>query len=181
MNALGLVESKSIAAGVELADKMLKAANVELVRASTICSGRYMIYVSGDQEAVASSVRIATESGRSLMGSFVISNLSPQVMSALKNRSKATQVDALGVIECRNVSSGVVAADCAVKRAAVDLLRLVTGQGINGKSYFVISGDVESVKEATEAAIAALGKNLIETVVIPRPSLSIINTFTAKF
>jgi microcompartment protein CcmL/EutN len=83
MDTLGIVESRSIAAGVELADGMVKAADVELVRATTICSGRYMIHVAGDREAVETSVRLARESGRALAGSFVLSNVSPQVLSLI--------------------------------------------------------------------------------------------------
>ena len=179
MDTLGVVESKSIAAGVQLADGMVKAARVELVRASTICSGRYLIYVSGDREAVERSVALARESGRRLTGSFVISNVSPLVVAALKKSGQAEKGDALGVIECRSVSSGVAAADCAVKRSAVKLLRLVTGQGINGKSYFVLSGDVASVSEAADAARSALGRDLIEAVVIPRPDASIVTALTS--
>ena len=124
MDTLGLVESKSIAAGVELADGMMKVANVELVRAATICSGRYMIYVSGDRQAVETSVRFAEESGRGLTGSFVISNVSPQVMNALKRGIAPEPGDAIGVIECRTVaaalpplttrSSGRLSACCAL-------------------------------------------------------------------
>ncbi len=176
MDTLGVVECRSIAAGVEVADGMMKVADVELVRASTICSGRYMIHVAGDREAVSTSVRHAEESGRALKGSFVISNVSRQVLEVLKKDASIGTVEALGVIECRSVSSGVAAADVAVKRSAVDLARLVTGQGINGKSYFVICGDVASVEEAAGAASAALGKNLVEAVVIPRPDASVVKS-----
>ncbi|WP_027723008.1 BMC domain-containing protein [Maridesulfovibrio zosterae] len=174
MDTLGIVESKSIAAGVELADAMMKAASVKLVRASTICSGRYLIYISGDREAVATGVRVAEESGRKLMGSYVISQISPDVMAVLRKDVPIEQVQSMGIIECRNVSSGIVAADAVVKRTDVQLARLVSGQGINGKSYFVMSGDVASVEEAAEAARSVLGKNLVEAVVIPRPDASVV-------
>lgn len=180
MDTLGVVESKSIAVGVELADGMVKAGDVTLVRASTICSGRYTIYVSGERAAVESAVLFATDSGRALMGSFVISQVSKQVIEALKKSTMAEPGNALGVIECRTVSAGINAADHAVKRAMVKLLRLVTGQGINGKSYFVLSGDVDAVKEATEAAKEALGKYLIEAVIIPRPDASVVSALTGS-
>jgi microcompartment protein CcmL/EutN len=179
MDTLGVVESRSIAGGAVIADSMVKSADVELVRASTICSGRYLIFVAGDRQAVHTAVETARESGRTLSGSFVISNVSRQVLDALKKSSAANEHDALGVIECRNVSSGINAADCAVKRSAVQLARLVTGQGINGKSYFVLSGDVASVEEAAEAAKSALGQNLVDAVVIPRPSASVVRALTS--
>lgn len=178
MDTLGVVEVRSIAAGVDLADGMLKAADVELMRASTVCSGRYLIFVSGEREAVSTSLHFARDSGRALSGAFVISNVSPGLLAALKRGSQAREGDALAVIECRNVSSGINAADIALKRAAVDLLRLITGQGINGKAYFVLGGDVAAVREAAAAAQESLGDKLIELVVLPRPETSLVWSLT---
>jgi microcompartment protein CcmL/EutN len=179
MDTLGVVEARSIASGALLADGMVKVAQVALRRASSICSGRYLIIVSGDREAVATSVRHALESGRPLSGSFVIANVSEQVGAALEKSASASDGEALAVIECRTVSSGIAAADSAVKRSAVRLLRLVTGQGINGKSYFVLGGDVAAVSEAAQAAEAALGNNLVEAVVIPRPEPAVGRALTS--
>jgi len=178
MDTLGVVESRSIAAGVELADAMVKAAHVELVRAATVCSGRYLIFLAGDREAVETSVGLARSSGRALAGSFVISNVSDQVVAVLRRGAPAEAGDALGVIECRTASAGVAAADAAVKRSAVRLLRLVTGQGISGKSYFVLGGDVASVREAALAAQTILAKQLVEAVVLPRPSAPVVAALT---
>lgn len=178
MDTLGVVEIQSIAAGVELADGMMKVAHVELVRAATICSGRYLIFVSGDREAVGTSVRFAEDSGRSLVGSFVISNISPLLVAALKKPGQYAEGDAIGVVESRTVAANVNAADAAVKRSAVSLLRFVAGQGIHGKSYFVLGGDVASVREAVEAAGDALEQRLVESVVIPAPNPAVVKTLT---
>lgn len=178
MDTLGLVETQSIAAGVELADGMVKIAHVELVRAVTICSGRYLIIVSGDREAVETSVGFADQSGVKLVGSYVISGISPQVLAALKKGEPAEAGDAVGVVESRTVASNVKAADAAVKRSAVRLLRFVAGQGIQGKSYFVLGGDVASVREAVEAAKESLEQKCIETVVIPAPDAAVMRSLT---
>lgn len=180
MDTLGVVECRGIAAGVEVADAMVKAADVELVRAGTICSGRYMIYVAGDRAAVGNSVKCAEESGRRLKGGFVISNVSPQVLAVLKRESVAATCGALGIVECRCVSAGVAASDAAVKRSEVTLAKLVAGHGINGKSYFVISGDVAAVREAVEAAKDALGADLVDAVVIPGPDASVANALVKR-
>lgn len=174
MDTLGIVESISIAAGVRMADAMMKAADVALVRAAPICSGRYLIFVSGERAAVAASVQAAAQDGSKLKDSYVISSLSPEVAAVLKNPVALENVRAIGVIESRSVSSGVAAADAAVKRSGIELTRFAAGQGINGKSYFVMSGDVAAVQEAAEAASAALGKNLVEAVVIPGPDASVV-------
>ena len=48
-NSIGLIELGSIASGFQVADTMLKAADVELILARTICSGKYMVLVRGDE------------------------------------------------------------------------------------------------------------------------------------
>ena len=174
MDTLGIVECWNIAPGVRIADAMMKAADVDLVRAAPICSGRYLIFVSGERAAVSASVDSANADGGKIKASFVISSLSPEVAAVLKSPVAIANVQAIGVIECRNVSTGVVAADTAVKRSGVELARFVAGQGINGKSYFVMSGDVAAVQEAADAASASLGKNLVEAVVIPGPDASVV-------
>lgn len=180
MDSLGIIESRSIAAGAVLADIMVKAASVTLVKAGTICSGRYMIHVAGDRESVATSVNAAIDAGYALAGSYTISNISKQVLDALKRGVPVHGHGAIGVVECRTASSGIAAADKAVKRSTAQLARIVTGRGINGKSYFVMTGDVASVEESVTAARETLGKDLVEAVVIPSPDPSVINALVMR-
>ena len=41
--AIGMIELSSIARGIEVSDYMVKAAQVELLRASTVCPGKYVV------------------------------------------------------------------------------------------------------------------------------------------
>ena len=178
MDSLGVVEVMSIAAGAELADGMVKVANVDLLRAAPLCSGRFLIHVSGDREAVQTSVRYARETQAKLVGSFVISNISPLLIEAFKKTEVAKRGEALGIVECRNVSAGINAADKAVKKSEVRLLKFVSGQGIMGKSFFVLGGDVAAVREAVEAASEVLADRLVEAVVIPNPAEAMASALT---
>ena len=178
MDTLGVVEMSSIAAGAELADGMVKVADVELVRAATLCSGRFIIYVAGDREAVETSVNFARAGQKRLTGSFVISHVSPLLTAALKKSEPALRGEALGVVESRFVSIGINAADIAVKKSEVRLLKFVAGQGITGKSFFVLGGDVAAVREAVEAASESLGDKLVEAVVIPNPAEAMARALT---
>ncbi|MBI9091167.1 MAG: BMC domain-containing protein [Desulfobacterium sp.] len=175
MSTLGLVETKSIAAGVLVADLMMKRASVELVKATTICSGRYLIQISGEREEVKTSVEAAREAGVILVATFVLSNISPEVLTALKRSPLVGRNNALSVVECKTASAGIAAADAAVKESGATLAKLVTGQGIMGKSYFVLAGELTSVQAGTRAAEHNLEKNLINTVVIPSPDFSVMN------
>ena len=178
MDTLGIVDSRSIAAGAEITDAMLKAAPVTLVRASVICAGRLLILVEGDRESVETSLRAAEGTGFHLAGKYAISPVSPQVQAALRRQPALLGGRAMAVIECRNAADGIMAADTAVKRADVSLMRLVMGQGIGGKSYFVLAGDVAAVREAAQAAADALGKSLQQMVVIPQPDAELVKAFT---
>lgn len=46
--ASGMVELSSIARGIETSDYMVKAAQVDLIRSSTVCPGKYMVIIAGD-------------------------------------------------------------------------------------------------------------------------------------
>lgn len=178
MDTLGIVDSRSIAAGAEITDAMLKAAPVTLVRASVICAGRLLILVEGDREAVETALRAAEGTGFHLAGKYAISPVSQQVQAALRRQPSPMGGRAMAVIECRNAADSIMAADTAVKKADVSLMRLVMGQGIGGKSYFVLTGDVAAVREAPQAAADALGKSLQQMVVIPQPDAELVKAFT---
>ena len=75
MNALGMIELNSIPKGIESADAMLKAANVELTTAQATCPGKYIAVVSGDVAAVKASVQAGAEvAGANLIEQIVIPN-----------------------------------------------------------------------------------------------------------
>lgn len=178
MPALGLVETSGIAAGVGLVDRMVKEAEVELVRAGTICGGRYLIMISGERAAVGAAVAATRESVARIIGRYIIAQVSPAVTAVLR-RSVAVRSDAaLAVIEARNSASAIVAADMAVKTADVVLAKLVTGQGINGKAYFLLSGELSSVEAATAAATVSLGENYIDTVILANPDPAVLHELT---
>ena len=78
--AIGIVETSSIANGFEIADTVLKAANVEIVLNRTICPGKYIVLVGGDVDAVQSSIEAGVATGaHTVVDHFVIPNVHPSV------------------------------------------------------------------------------------------------------
>ena len=167
--SLGLVETRTIARGVDTMDRMLKAAPVKLIRGSTICSGRYMIQVAGLESDVKEALLIADRFDPGLVDSRLVSRISPEVVLALKRQTPLPVHSALGLVESRRAVSGIAAADAAVKKAGVILARLAVANGINGKSYLVVGGSVAAVAEAVAAACETLGKELLDHLVLPNP------------
>ena len=153
MNAIGSVEIYSIPKGVLSGDAMLKAANVQLLYAGTVCSGKYVVVVSGDVAEVNASVKAAeTEAGVSLIDSLVIPNIDKQVLQAIVACGDVGDVGAVGVLEFFSVCSCIAGSDAAVKAAKVKLIEVRLGRGLGGKSFAILTGDVASVNAAVNAA-----------------------------
>lgn len=180
MDTLGLIECKSIAAGSACVDAMLKVAEIKLIKASPICPGKYMIYVAGDREAVQTAIDFARNSGIKIMASAVISNISKEIINSLRNRAleKMTDINAIGVIETSVVTASIELADEIIKTVNVRLARLNLAQGIAGKGYFVICGDLASVQEAIN--LAQKHPKLIDAVSIARPEAEVIKILLGR-
>lgn len=78
--ALGLVETLGLVPALEAADKMLKAANVELVSYENIGSTLVTVIVKGDVGAVKSAVE-AGAAAAAAIGTLTASNVMPRPIS----------------------------------------------------------------------------------------------------
>ena len=87
--ALGLVETLGLAAGVEAADAMVKAANVTIVARQQVGGGLVAILIEGDVGAVKAAVDAGVASA-SQVGKVVSSHVIPRphddVASVLKRK-----------------------------------------------------------------------------------------------
>ena len=169
LDTLGLVETRTIAQGVGITDRMLKTAGVDLIRAATICSGRYMIQVAGPKADVQEALDAAAAFQPAPLDMQILSWVSRQVIRALKHPAKVLPGSALGLVESRRAISGIAGADAAVKKAGVTLARLAVANGINGKSYLVVTGNVAAVSEAVQAACDRIGAMVLDHLVLPNP------------
>ncbi len=173
LDTLGLIETRSIAAGALLADVMVKAADVTLLRAATLCGGRFLIQVSGDRAAVDAAIASAHATNFHIVGSFSISRVHPEIFKVIGKREDIPEGESLGLVECRTAAAGIATADHVLKKSLVRLARLTTGQCVSGKSYFIVYGDVAAVEEAVKEARMVLDKNLIEAIVLSSPDESV--------
>jgi microcompartment protein CcmL/EutN len=92
------------------------------------------------------------------------------VIPALRGAVSAVEHDALGVIETLSAAAAIVAADRAAKTAEVTLRDIRLANGLGGKGYVFLTGDVGDVQAAVEAGREeARGRGLlVRSVVIPR-------------
>jgi microcompartment protein CcmL/EutN len=172
IEAIGLVELNSIAQGITTCDEMVKVAPVTLMLAMTICPGKYISLVGGDVSSVESSVRRGVETGGAfVVDSLFIPNIHEQVFPAIMGTGSPKDLRSIGVIETFSVASAVVAGDGAAKAARVELVELRLAQGLAGKSFVTMTGDVSDVEAGVRAGVALIRESgmLVNDVVIPRP------------
>jgi len=170
--ALAMVEYKTVSSGMMAADIMVKTAEVEIIEATTVCPGKYMVLISGILSAVRAAVDAATAKlPEMLIDSFVLGNPHESIFDALYGTSDIGNPDALGVIETFSSSAAIVAADIAAKTALVDLIELRLSRGMCGKSYLLLTGEIAAVQAAIDKAKMASGENgmFLDSAVIPHP------------
>lgn len=173
LRAIGLIEMNSIAAGIDVTDQLIKAADVELVVSRSICSGKYMVIIGGEVAAVRSSIAIGLDRWEgAVIDHITIPNVHPSVFPAISGSNIVLQKGALGVIESFSVASLLEAADTAAKTARVDLLEIRLAMALGGKAFVTLTGDVSAVRAAVDAGAQVVAEKglLVNKVVIPAPS-----------
>lgn len=91
--ALGLVETVGMVPAIEAADKMLKAADVELIAYENVGSTLVTIMVKGDVAAVKSSVE-AGAAAAAAIGKLTAKNIMPRPIRAVGDVVSIYDVDA---------------------------------------------------------------------------------------
>ena len=170
--AIGMIEFKTVSAGITATDQMVKTAAVKLLEAETVCPGKYIALVSGELSAVKASVERAMYTRPDeYIDSFVLGNPDPSIFPAIYGSTHIEDAKALGILETYDASAIIVAADTAAKTAIVDLIELRIAKGMCGKSYMLITGEVAACEAAIEKAKNAVGENgmFLDSSVIANP------------
>ncbi len=179
MQSIGFLELNSIAKGIEVADIVLKTADVSMVFSKAGCPGKYFILFTGEVAAVQSSIDSGCAIGEShVVDRCVIPNINPQVVKAINMTNYPETMQAIGVMEFYSVTASVYGADAAVKAADVDLVEVRLGTGIGGKSFVVLTGEVAAVREAIACGIHTPNAEgmLVSSVVIPSPHKELLES-----
>lgn len=173
LNAVGLIEFNSIAAGIEAADYMLKASQVEPLMLKTICPGKFVVGVHGMVASVEAAMQAGLASSpETTVDHFTIPNITPEVITAMSCGVEHVTGAALAVIETFSVASTIVAADTAAKTADVQIAEVRIAMGLGGKAFTLLSGDIAAVQMAADSAadVVAESAMLVRKTVIPGAS-----------
>lgn len=177
IQAVGMIEFNSIAVGIEAADHMIKAADVEPLMIKSICPGKFVVAIYSNVAAVQASVDAGMAAGvDTLVDYFVIPNIDPAVISAMGMALTNIRGNAVGVIETFSAASCIVAADVAVKTADVDLIEVRIAMGVGGKAFCILAGDVGPVQMSVGAGSASAAEKglLVRKTVIPNISEQVL-------
>ena len=170
--AIGMIEFKTVSAGITAADAMVKTADVELLEAQTVCPGKYIALITGSLSAVNAAVEAAQKTRQEeLIDSFVLGNPHESIFPAIYGPTQIEKVNAFGILETYDAASIIVAADVAAKTAIVDLIELRIAKGMCGKSYLILTGEVAAVESAIEKAKQSVAGNgmYLDSSVIAHP------------
>jgi len=173
--ALGIVELNSLARGTVVADAMAKRAPIEVLQSHPICPGKFLILVAGEVD----DVNEAMDAGRHYAGytetdSIIIENLHEQVLPAIQGANPVPDISSVGLLEAWVSPSVVIAADAACKAAQITLIEVRLANGLGGKAFMTLTGELHAVEAAMAAAVEAVTSGqLIRKEIIPAPHLAI--------
>jgi microcompartment protein CcmL/EutN len=171
----GAIELSSIGVGYQVQDELLKAAQVEILVARTICSGKYLIIFSGGVSDVRSAIDAGTRvAGEALIDQLVLPTVHKTVFPALTQSVvlEEKHVQALGIIEAFSGVAIIAAADAAAKAANIKLFRIHVAMALGGKGFCLMTGTLADVTAGVNAAAEEVRKRglLVSDIVIPQPS-----------
>lgn len=165
--AIAVFEFDSIAIGTRAADAMVKKAPLDTFRVGTVQPGKYIVLIGGSVAAVEESrIEGLRVGGDAVSDEVFLPDVHPQVYEATTGQRHENTGDALGIIETSAIPANVVAADKAVKTAAVTIVEIRLGNGLGGKGITHMAGTVEDVEAAIDAGLA----------VAERPGMTIQHT-----
>ena len=181
IGALGIVETRGMAALTAASDSMLKAADVHLCGRHGIGSGWVAAVVSGEVAAVQVAVgagRLAAERYGELVEAEVVVRPQMEEMEDMPHGEGLAAVSgecsgALGMLETRTLAPLIQGADAMVKAAPVEL---GGWSSIGGALvHLVVRGEVVAVRTALEAGRGAAARTgeVYAALTVPRPAAGV--------
>lgn len=180
--ALGMLETVGMVPAIEACDKMLKAAEVELISYENVGSTLVTMFVKGDVAAVRSSVKAGVEAAE-VIGKVTAHDTIPRPIRPIGDVVSIYDVDlqggedetafnsqALGLLETFGIVYCIHAADAMCKAADVELVGFENTA--SGYISAIVEGDVGACKTAVAAGVKAvedMGHEVYSSVTIPRP------------
>lgn len=160
--ALALLEIGSIARAAVVLDALTKQAHVRIVRSQAVTPGKFLILFAGEEGSVEEAFNKGRERADvALIDHLYLPDAEPRLVPAAAGAEEALVADeAILINEYHTVGAALRALDRALKSAHVTCKKLRLAQGIGGKAYFVLGGELPNIQAAADAAAGAVRAEL---------------------
>ncbi len=156
-----MLEIGDIPAGYVALDALAKEAEVEILSAGTVQSGRWLVAFGGDVESVERSfARAVAKADGALMDAVLLHHAEPRIVPALREGSVHFPApgDALAIVQTSTSPTLLRAVDVALKGAEVELVELRIAEGLAGRGLCTLWGKQTDVEAAVDLAREAFGR-----------------------
>jgi microcompartment protein CcmL/EutN len=175
--ALGVIEVATISRGVVTADAGLKRAPAVLLHSRAVSGGKHLVFFEGGVAEVEEAIGAARLAAADLLLDRVeLPAADDQVWDMLGapltpvDWSADPDAEAVAIIETRTVCAAIAAADAACKVAEVVVRDTRFAIDLAGKAYFTLTGSLDAVQAAADAAREAAADRLVGLEVIAQPA-----------
>ena len=175
--ALGVLEIATIARGVVAADAALKRAPAVLLSSRAVSGGKHLVMLEGPVAEVEEALTAGKLVAATLLLDMVeLAAADDQVWPMLgapvasPDWSAEPAAEAVAIVETRTVCAAIAAADAACKVALVDVRDTRFAVDLAGKAYFTLTGSLDAIEAAADAARAAAGDRMVCAEVIAQPA-----------
>ena len=108
VHAVGVIELKSIAKGVDATDAALKSAGVKLISAHPACPGKYEIILTGSISDVTAALdHVKGRFDQYIVDSAIMGRIDEQVIKALFGTQNGKREGSLGSVETYSAASAI--------------------------------------------------------------------------
>ena len=174
--SIGGIELRSISKGIEISDLIVKKSQVEIIYFKSICPGKFIVLICGNEGEVKVAIDCGIEYGeKQVVDSFVLNNVHEDIISSIKGKYVEDENGALGIVETTSVCSGLQALDKMLKGANVTIVRIQLAFAIGGKFVFTVSGELSDIQNGIEIINSTIDKKkIINISLIPSPDKQIL-------
>lgn len=174
--SIGGIELRSISKGIEVTDFMVKKAQVEIIYFRSICPGKFIALVSGNEGEVKVAIDYGVDLGQKyVVDSFVVNNVHEEIISSIKGKYIECKKGAIGIVETSSVCSGLQALDRVLKESNVTIVKIQLAFVIGGKFVFTVSGELSDIQNGIEVMKSIINNNkIINISIVPSPDDQIL-------
>jgi microcompartment protein CcmL/EutN len=172
-----VLEVATIARGIVAADAGLKRSPAILLHSRAVSGGKHLVMFEGGvaevEEAFEAALRVT---GDLLLDRVHLPAADPQVWPMLDapivplDWDSAADAEAVAIVETKTVCAAIAAADAACKIAEVTVRDARFAVDLAGKAYFTLTGTLDAISAAADAANAAADQRIVGLEVIAQPS-----------